>query len=188
EVIVAPPGQLVDGMRGEEIAVGLGGRELPGGVLDAVLADVKVKPARVVRPCAPRTVEATVLVVHHEERAEALQRLPGPLEHLGDASRRAPPRRRMMVLVARALAVGGGTAPERLSALHRPEHQLLRVLPPVGCGCQRSSFRAANQQAPMRRESATIIFPRCRPLKRPIAEPDAEACARQWSGALHLRR
>jgi hypothetical protein len=85
---------------GEELAVGLRVCELPGDVLDAVLADVEVEPARVVRPGAARTVEAAVLVVHHEERAKALQRLTRPHEHLADAPRGTPARRGMVVLMA----------------------------------------------------------------------------------------
>src|SRR5205085_8818086 len=104
EVVVVPLGQLADGMGGEELAVGLRGRELPGDVLDAVLADVEVEPVRVVRPGAARTVEAAVLVVHHEERAKALQRLPGPFEYLRNAARRTPARGGVVVLVARVVA------------------------------------------------------------------------------------
>jgi hypothetical protein len=54
---------------GEELAVGLRGRELPGGVLDAVLADVEAESARVVRPRAARTVEPAVLVWFITKRA-----------------------------------------------------------------------------------------------------------------------
>ena len=115
-------------MGGEELAVGLRGRELPGDVLDAVLADVEVEPVRVVRPGAARTVEAAVLVVHHEERAKALQRLPGPFEYLRNAARRTPARGGVVVLVARVVAPGCRAAAERGHAWHCAEPPLLRVL------------------------------------------------------------
>jgi hypothetical protein len=44
EVVVVPAGQLFDGVGGEELAVGLRGRELPGDVLDPVLVDVQAEP------------------------------------------------------------------------------------------------------------------------------------------------
>src|SRR5439155_14628520 len=119
-------------MGGKELAVRLRRSELPGGVLDAVLADVEAETARIVRPGAARTVEAAVLVVHHEERANPLQRLPCSLEDLPDAARRAPARGRVVVLVARVVAVRGGAAPERRHTRYRAEHPKLRVVLRVG--------------------------------------------------------
>jgi hypothetical protein len=61
----APPGQLAHREGGEELA----GRQ------------------------ATRSPDSRtpVLVVHHEQRAKALHRLPAPLEHLPDAARRTDP-------------------------------------------------------------------------------------------------
>jgi len=101
-------------------------------VLDAVLADVEVESVRIVRPRAAWTVEPAVLLVHHEERPKALQRLPGPLEHLADAARRTPSRGGMVVRVARVVAVKGRAVPARGHARDRAEHPLLRVLPLLG--------------------------------------------------------
>src|SRR5262249_57286980 len=56
EVMVAPPGQLGHRVRSEEVAVGFRGRELPGDVLDAVLADVETETVGGVRPGAPPAV------------------------------------------------------------------------------------------------------------------------------------
>ena len=83
QVVVAPRGELADGVRGEERRVGLRRRQLPGDVLDAVLADVQVQAGRIVGPGTARAVEAAVLLVHHRTSARiALDRLgeraPGP--------------------------------------------------------------------------------------------------------------
>ena len=49
-------------MCGEEFRVCLRWRELPRHVLDTALADVQAQPARVIRPRAPRAVEAVPLI------------------------------------------------------------------------------------------------------------------------------
>src|SRR5439155_25724570 len=103
--------QLADGVGGEELAVGLRRREPPGGVLDAVLADVEAETARIVRPGAARTIEPAVLVVHHEERTNAFERLARSLEHSPDAARRTPAGGRMVLPVA-----GGGALRRRAAA------------------------------------------------------------------------
>jgi hypothetical protein len=127
--VVAPLGQLADGVGSEELAADLLARKLPCHVLDAVLTDVEVKPVRVVRPRAARTVEAAVLVIHHEQRAKALHRLPRPLQHLPDAARRAPSRGGVVVLVARVVAHRGWAAAKRRRSSYSAKPPLLRVLP-----------------------------------------------------------
>src|SRR4029077_3425531 len=78
EIVVAPRRQLAHGMGSEEIAVGFRWLKLPGNVLDAVFADVEFQTGRIIRPRAPGTIETTVLMVHHEDRAKALDRLAHP--------------------------------------------------------------------------------------------------------------
>jgi hypothetical protein len=104
EVVVVPLGEVADGMGGEEVAIGFGGLELPGDVLDAILADVETETVGIVRPRATRTVEAAVLVVHHEECAHTLLRFSRVLEHVADAARGTPPGGGLVVLVAGMVA------------------------------------------------------------------------------------
>src|SRR5947207_2920841 len=91
EIVVAPRRKLAHGMGGEEIAVGVRLLKLPGSVLDAVFADVEFQPGRVIRPRAAGTIETTVLMVHHEDRAKTLDRFARPCEDASDAFGRAPP-------------------------------------------------------------------------------------------------
>src|SRR2546423_15713254 len=90
-------------MGGEEIAVGFRWLKLPGDVLDAVFADVEFQTGRVIRPRAAGTIETTVLMVHDEDRAKALDRLARPCEDVSDAFGRAPPRGGRDGWVARGL-------------------------------------------------------------------------------------
>jgi hypothetical protein len=115
-------------VRREELAAGVCGRELPGNVLDSVLANVQPKTIGVVGPGATWTVEAAVLVVHYEERAKALEWLPHPLEHPGDASRCTPPGRRMIILVSGVGAGPGRATAKRRLPGYRAEHPPFRVL------------------------------------------------------------
>jgi hypothetical protein len=50
-------------------------------------------------------------VVHHEERANALQRLLRALDHVGDAARSTPPGDRMVVLVSGVIVARAGPRP-----------------------------------------------------------------------------
>ena len=86
EVVVAQPRQLANGKGSEEIAVGFRRLKLPGDVLDAVFADVEFQSGRIVRPRTAGTIETTVRMVHHEDRAKALDRFPRPCEDVSDAS------------------------------------------------------------------------------------------------------
>src|SRR5439155_14192027 len=132
EIVVAPRRQLAHGMGGEKIAIGFGMLKLPGDVLDAVFADVESQTGRVIRPRAAGTIETTVLMVHHEDRAKALDRLARPCENVSDAFGRAPPSGGMMVWMPRVAAVNGRSATEGGLAGNRAEHQLLCV----GCWVQ----------------------------------------------------
>jgi hypothetical protein len=132
EIVVAPRRQLANGMGSEEIAVGLRMLKLPGDVLDAVFADVEFQTGRVIRPRAAGTIETTVLMIHHEDRAKALDRLTRPRKDVSDAFGRAPPSGGMMVWMPRVVAVNGRSATERGLARNRAEHQLLSV----GCWVQ----------------------------------------------------
>ena len=88
----------------------------------------RCRPVRVVRPRAARAVEAPVLVVHHEERARALDRLARALRaRLRDAARGAPAGGGMVVLVpARLPVVGRPAARAPRHARRRAEHALRR--------------------------------------------------------------
>src|SRR5690242_7647045 len=107
EVVVAPRRQLAHGMGSEEIAVGFRMLKLPGDVLDAVFADVEFQTGRVIRPRAAGTIETTVLMVHHEDRANALDRLARSCQDVRDAFSCAPPGCGMMVWMPRVFAVHG---------------------------------------------------------------------------------
>ena len=89
---VAPARQLGDGVGREEV----GGRpflgQLPGGVLDAVLADVHGQAVAVVGPGAAGAVVAAVLVVHLEDGPRAVDQLVLLPKHLRRSWRH--PRRR----------------------------------------------------------------------------------------------
>src|SRR6202040_1810452 len=71
-------------------------------------------------------------MVHHEDRAKALDRLARPCEDASDAFGCAPPSGGMMVWMPRGFAVNGRAATERGLAGNRAEHQLLCV----GCWVQ----------------------------------------------------
>src|SRR5256885_16401230 len=100
-------------MGGEEIAVGFRWLKLPGDMFDAVFADVESQTGRVIRPRAAGTIETTVLMVHHEDRAKALDRLARPREDVSDAFSRAPPRGGMMGWMPRVVAVNSKATTER---------------------------------------------------------------------------
>src|SRR2546421_8124730 len=104
EIVIAPRRQLANGMGGEEIAVGFRWLKLPGDVLDAVFADVEFQTGRVIGPRAAGTIETTVRMVHHEDRAKALDRLARPCEHVSDAFRCPPSRGGVEGWVAREAA------------------------------------------------------------------------------------
>src|SRR4029077_3864455 len=126
-IVIAPRRQLAHGMGGEEIAVGFGMLKLPGDVLDAVFADVESQTGRVIRPRAAGTIKTTVLMVHHEDRAKALDRFARPCEDVRDAFGCAPPSGGMMVWVPRVVAVNDSSATDCGLAGNRAEHQLLLV-------------------------------------------------------------
>jgi hypothetical protein len=128
QVVIAPLGEFADGMRREELAIGLGGSEFPGDVLDAVLAHIEVEASRVVGPGAARAVEAAVLLIHHEEGAKALYRFARAFEHAPDAARGTPSGRRVMVLVSRKVTALGWSSPQRRLAGYGAEHPRLAVL------------------------------------------------------------
>jgi len=128
EIVVAPAGQLADGVEGEELVVGLRRRELPRHVLDAVLADVEVETVGVVRPRATRTVETAVFMVHYEERADPFRRFPRPLEYASNTARRTPPGRRMIVLMPGITTGRYRATADRRLARYRAEHQLFCVI------------------------------------------------------------
>src|SRR5262249_6764447 len=127
EVVVAPFGHLAHRVSGEEITIRLRRRKLPRDMLHAVLANIQTESVGVVRPCAPRTVEATVLVIHDEERTESLRRLPGTREHAGDAARRAPSGRRMVVLMSSVILIRHRAATECWLTRHCAEHPLFSI-------------------------------------------------------------
>src|SRR5258707_11395834 len=127
EVVVAPRRQLANGVTSEEIAVSFRFLKLPGDVLDAVFADVESQTGWVIRPRAAGTIETTVLMVHDEDRAKALDRLACTCEDVSNAFGRAPPGGRMMVWMPRVFAVNSRSTTERGLAGNRAEHQLLRV-------------------------------------------------------------
>src|SRR5262249_56294297 len=99
EVVVGPARELADGVCGEEVPADLLTGQLPGHVLDAVLADIEMQPGGVIRPRAPRAIEAPVLLVHHEQRLNSVDRRAPLLQHVPDASRRAPAGDRMVILM-----------------------------------------------------------------------------------------
>src|SRR5262245_57618498 len=96
-------------------------------MLHAVLANIQTESVGVVRPRAPRTVEATVLVIHDEERTESLRRLPGTREHAGDAARRAPSGRRMVVLMSSVVVIRDRAATECWLTRDCAQHPLFSV-------------------------------------------------------------
>jgi hypothetical protein len=124
EVVITPPLELGDGVGSEEVPVDLLAGQLPGDVLDPVLAEIEVQAGRVVGPRAPRTVKATVLLVHHEQRADPLLRDPGFLEHTPDAPRRPPARSRMIVVVEGEVTRRDGAATQRRHSRGSAEHSL----------------------------------------------------------------
>src|SRR5262245_17748582 len=97
-------------------------------MLDAVLADVELETVRVVRPGTAGTIEATVLVVHHEDRVDAFRRLPRTLKHAGHTACRTPAGRRMLVLMPRILARRDGPTAERRLAGYCSQHPLFCVI------------------------------------------------------------
>ena len=84
-------------MAGEERSVGPFARHLPGGVLDAVLAEVELEIARIVRPRAAGAVEAAIGMVHAQERRGLLDRLAALEKDRRDASRGTPAGDRMAI-------------------------------------------------------------------------------------------
>src|SRR6185369_3408172 len=102
--------------------------ELPRDMLDAILTDVEVETVGIVWPGATRTVEATILVVHHEDGPRALDRLPCAFEHAGDAARRTPSCGRMVVLMSRVIVVRRRATAKRGLARYRAEHPPFRVV------------------------------------------------------------
>src|SRR6185437_12406138 len=105
--------ELTDGMGREQLRADLLAGELPGHVLDAVLADVQMQSGWVIRPGAPRAVEAAVLLVHHEQRANPLSWHASRLQHVTDASRRAPAGGWVMVLMPGEVLVRDGPSAKR---------------------------------------------------------------------------
>src|SRR5260370_8641353 len=100
--------------------------KLTGYVLDAVFADVESQTGRVIRPRAAGTIKTTVLMVHHEDRAKALDRLARPCEDVSDAFGCAPPSGRMMVWMPRVVPVNGRSPTQRGVAGNRAQpHRLL---------------------------------------------------------------
>ena len=66
-------------------------------------------------------------MVHHEDRAKALDRLARSCENVSDTFGCAPPSGGMMIRMTRVFTVNGGSTTERGLARNRAEHQLLRV-------------------------------------------------------------
>src|SRR5260370_25679556 len=64
-------------------------------------------------------------MVHHEDRAKALDRLARPCEDASGAFGCAPPSGGMMVWMPRVVAVNGRSPTERGLSGNRAEHQLL---------------------------------------------------------------
>src|SRR5262249_35864078 len=89
--------------------------------------DVQMQAARVVRPGTARTVEPTVLVVHGERGAHALDGFGGVLEDVPDAAGRSPTRGRMVVLVPRVPAVRRGPPTDRRPPPRPTQHVLFGV-------------------------------------------------------------
>ena len=94
--------------------------------------DIEAQPVRVVRPSAARAIKAAVLMVHHEQRVETVDRVARLLQHTRDAPRGAPAGSRMVVVVAREAAVRDRTATERGCPQHRTEHPLRRIVAVLG--------------------------------------------------------
>jgi hypothetical protein len=95
----------------EELTADLLARQLPGDVLDPVLAKVEAQAAGFIRPRATRAVKPPSSWFINEQRTKTVDRLARPLQHMSDALRRAPPSGRMMVDVARAPPLETGPRP-----------------------------------------------------------------------------
>ncbi|MDH6455525.1 hypothetical protein M2155_008024 [Streptomyces sp. SAI-119] len=109
EVEVGPLHQLRHGVRREELPVDPFTGHLPGDVLDAVLTNVEVQALAVVRPSAPRAVEAAVLVVHALDGARAGHQTVLAQQELPDALGGAPSGGRMRIgATLRRLVCGPG--------------------------------------------------------------------------------